>query len=510
MTEPFGGHGLVEVAFFIALGLPGFLSLRLAPIWPARDWGCDAYYFLLCREAFRQSPRLPIRLGGLFLCDYEEEWYPPAFIILIAALPNWLIRKYYWATSTAIDACLALPLTVAALYIVGFWPALGMLLFYALSPGLVTEFANLTSRVLAALLFNALLVAAYFSVDGAGWGLLFVAGVLVMALVFTHKLVTQLIWFLFPFLALVLGDPMWLLPLLIGYALAFASMPAMTWKIIRGHYDIVRFWQRHWPDLGKHQVRGSPLYGDVEEQRQGWFRSTSLLKGTLSQIKVLALTNPWAFACLPALVYAGQMPGEAVFALVCALGIYIWAASTALLPFLRMFGEGLKYLKFAEFCALFVVASALVQGGTVALATAIFAIPPALITIRGYVVVYRGYRRGTQHPSAQNTAELAGAFDCLRSLRAPRLLVLPLHLADRTAFETRKPVMWGAHGYGFSNLVGFFPVLTKPLSNFVRKHGLTHALIDTVDIDIERLGLGQCPVLGHSGRYGVFQLSSLE
>ena len=42
---------------------------QIYPIWPVRFQGCDAYYILMCAEAFRRERRLPIRLPPVYILE---------------------------------------------------------------------------------------------------------------------------------------------------------------------------------------------------------------------------------------------------------------------------------------------------------------------------------------------------------------------------------------------------------------------------------------------------------
>src|SRR4051794_3690656 len=129
-----------------------FLALRLWPIWPRRFQGCDAYYILLCAEAFRRRPRLPIRLPPVYLLEEEEQWYPPGFLLLCAAIPPRLLERHYWLVNHLVD--LGSGSIVFALASLAGQPLLGAaaMVVYALSPGLVLEYASLTTRPLGQLL----------------------------------------------------------------------------------------------------------------------------------------------------------------------------------------------------------------------------------------------------------------------------------------------------------------------------------------------------------------------
>lgn len=488
---------------FLVFSVPFFLVIRFFPMWGSRDWGCDTYYFLLCRSIFRNKKSIPIKVGGIFILDHHEEWYPPLFTLFISFLPDFVIKKYYWAISNIVDLFLINFFCVWVGSYIGWGEAVIILTFYAASPGLVSEFSSLTSRAVAALFFTCLIFSVVVSVQYNSLPALAISCLLMWVLIFTHKLTVQLLWFVLPFCAVVFLDYWFLIPLVGGYLLSFIFTPKMTVKIIRAHYDILIFWSVFWPDLGKHQLYQSPLYGNPSDELGGWFNIQNYWLDIKKQIKLLLGGSPFGPALLPSLFVFGELDWATQFAMVVALAIYFWSAATSFLTFLRAFGEGVKYLKFAEVFTLYVVVNAIFSGSILTVILSTFAV---VMTLRGYVRAFHNFKDRELQLTRQDGVQLTPLYEFIKHQPSIRLLVLPLHLADRTAYETRKPVLWGAHGYGFKNLHGFFPVLTKPIEYFINRYALTHALIDTVEISLDTVGFHDKKVLMQSGRYVLCKL----
>ena len=83
---------------------PIFMLIRLVPLWKIRNRGCDAFYFLLAAEKFREQKRIPVRFGGLFLLEEDEQWYPPLFYMILALIPDKTLAKIHWAMNHVFDA----------------------------------------------------------------------------------------------------------------------------------------------------------------------------------------------------------------------------------------------------------------------------------------------------------------------------------------------------------------------------------------------------------------------
>ena len=493
----------VNILVFVAVATPLFLGIRLFPIWSSRDWGCDTYYFLLCRDVFRKQRRIPIKNGGVFILDHDEEWYPPVFTVFISMLSDSIVEKHYWLISNVVDVLLINSVCVLIGLHNGWGVSATVLVLYALSPSMVSEYASLTSRAVAALMFNWLLVSIFLGVHFKSVEAILVSCFLMALLIFTHKLAIQLVWFVLPVCAVLFSDCWFILPLVGGYVLAFVVAPHMTVKIIRAHYDILKFWQAFWPDLGKHQIKSSPIYGKSLKQSDGWFDSQDAFSDLKRQIKLLIGTSPFCIALLPSIFNFDQLNWAVQSALVGAVSIYVWAVATSLVKPLRAFGEGIKYLKFVDLFTLFVVISAIADGNIL---TMIFAGLACGVSVRGYVSIFRSFKERQSKLTNQEGRDLAPIYEFVRKQDGMRLLVLPLHLADRTGYETRKPVLWGAHGYGFENLHDFFPVLNRPIEYFVERYSLTHALVDASEIPVDLIGLENKTITMISGSYLLCEL----
>ena len=495
----------MEVAASLAGLLAAFFLLRLGPVWHRRHQGCDAYYFLMASEALRRSRRLPIVLPPVYLLEPQEQWYPPGFTILLALLPRRFVERCYWVLTNAIDSVIA-----AALFL-WLWEAHGPGaawvggLAYSAS-ALFDEYGTLTSRSLASLLTALLLVASYLWTD-AGGGAWALAGAITAgyALLHTHKLSVQLLWFLIPFLAVIERDVAWFVPLAASYVAALAIGRGQFVNILRAHWDIVSFWQRNWRHLGAHAVDESPIYGD-SEAGTGFYGSAGP-KTLRLQVRRLLQFNPAAIA-LPVVVLAnGSLDQFEVFLWHCVVGIYLWSALTLIVDPLKCLGEGTKYIKFAIPPSLALVAGPLVEAGD-ALTLAI------LGTVLGaqcvlYFLVARRSRAVAVVQSGVLTPALSALLSRTATLGNIRLMCLPSHLADLAAYRTGAPVLWGTHGYGFKRAEAFFPIMRRPVEHFVERYRLTHLLLDRRYTNLVRLRLVEAAPVYEAGEIALFAFDDI-
>lgn len=495
------GFGL-SFLLSLPLTLLGFFVLRLGPIWRTRHQGCDAYFFLLCAESFRNERRLPIRLPNLYLLEPEEQWYPPMFSVLCSLMPKRWLERNYWLLNHLFDA---IPLLLLFTW-TNFRYDLGLgilaALAYAAAGPLVAEYRGLNSRAMAVLLFVAYMFANYYAVQGSWVAFIFTV-IFGVSLLYTHKLSVQLLWFLVLFLALLQLEPAWLWPLLTSYVVALVIGRGLFIKILRAHFDIVAFWYRNWRCLGAHQVRQSPVYGDGKAD-------TSIYAGggldlMIRNAKQLLHHNYFAIVVLLALPSLQVFSPFERFLMLWIFGTYVWASATLFLPQLRCLGYGIQYVKYAYLPSLMITVAILYRSAN----PVVWVVTGACIalTFRYYFVMITPLWKGDPGGTGLLTPDLAKLIEIIRSMSNARLLCVPPHLPDTVAYHTRKPVFWGTHGYGFRMVEPFFPVIRKPIGDFVREYGLTHLLIDKRYATLRELHIATEEILEDSGAFALVSLN---
>lgn len=494
------------MAFHMATGfvvaVAAFLAMRLYSAWPNRFQGCDAYNILLCARALRRARRLPIRLPGLFLLEDDEQWYPPGFLVLCALFREEWLERYYWILNSLVDLG-----SMAILYWLvarqgQAWIAVAAAAGYGAASGLANEFSSLNARPFGLMLFNLFVVTAAVGTASPAW--LAIACAIGVVLLYSHKLSAQQLWFTLPVLALGTGDWRWAALLPAIYVLAFALWPRGFFRIVQGHVAIVKFWHRHWPLLGAHMVRQSPIYGDGRTRTDvfasdGWRARWDFAKSVLHQ----------NYFVVPAVLLAVQDPPRAGWPLVFALwaaSVYVWGTAIYLLRWLRGIGLGLQYFKFALVPILaYVALTAPAQSS--ALIWSVVALAAAL-TARQYVLVSGLQRRGASATGAHNP-DIEPVVAALADDPAARVMCFPVHLCDLVAFTTGRPTYWGTHSHCFGErLARFFPVLRQSLDAYVADGRLTYLVIDRHYLAPEEIGLGHCASIVASGRYSLYRLDA--
>jgi len=150
-------------------------------------------------------------------------------------------------------------------------------------------------------------------------------------------------------------------------------------------------------------------------------------------------------------------------------GTYLWAFATLFVPRLRCLGGGHLYVFNTAAVGACYVAW---LPGTPA-AVGILGIS-VLLTAVSLLMAWRIVRA---RPAARDEM-FDQAVVALSASPRGRVAVFPLQSAEAVAWATHHAVLWGAHGYGFSHLRGFFPVLTQPVSTFLRQYRINWMLYD--------------------------------
>ena len=454
-----------------AAALVRLLPARIAP----HGAGVDQWYWKLYVETLRRTRRVPPELPQYVL--ERAQWYPPLFPWILSRLPASWFERHATRLSVAVDLIrMALLLWAAWAWGGGAVSLVVAGTAYALTPLLVTYNLQLNPRGLGALALDALWlsIAAIHvgAAPAAAWAVVALMGAVVLL---THKMTTQLLVFVSVVGAAIWPAPELLVVVPVSVLAAIVLSGGFYLRVTRAHADILRFWFRHWPWSGAHPVLDSPAYGQPGYESQGLFYR----RGARAWLRRLAFVvgfNPWAPAALAvgALAIAeGRTPqGPEGWALGWLGLVFAFALLTTLLPVLRCLGQGYLYGYNGAFpAALFLGLSWPSLGetwywwagiGGAALASAI-----ALAAF---------FRKLASSRTLKVDHELDAALGRLSGLPQGLVMCLPQHWHDVVAYRTRHPVLFGAHGYGFSLIEDVFPVLKCRMPELLRRHPVRYLL----------------------------------
>jgi hypothetical protein len=493
--------GTAATALAIALFA---LLWRLLPIAVRSSEGCDAYYFMTCREYMRQQWRIPLVLPLFYSLERPQQDYPPGFSFFLALLPDRVMQRYHWAISPAIDALVCGMVYILAIAL-GATPTNASIgaVIYALSPAATLETASLSSRQLGTLLFGLSMIGAVAFSTSAHLAYLAAAVILGAILLMTHKLSTQgwLIGLLTLAGLTVDWRPLLVLVAAVGVALVLSR--GFYWRIARTHIEYLDF-HRHYTDLiGTDQIADSPVYGG-QKMRKLSPEFPHNAREALGFARRMLQENEYLVVVLPAsamLMWGGvdALPGRVALlaAAMCVAGYLI-----LLLPPLRCIGYGRQYGKLGlvlAACAIpALLPSSSLLGGLTILCLG-FSLWRALHELRGVLADAPPAKGGLDTTSEE-------LFAHVRSMREDALFFcLPANLYDKLVHYTRRSVVWGGHGGPVMPILDQTPVLNQRVEEIAAKYGATHLILDLNYATPERLSLA-APQVWENQRYAIYDL----
>ena len=450
--------------------------LRVVPLWLSPSGaGIDHWFWKAYIEEFRRSGRFPPSLPQ-YVLD-EEQWYPPVFPLVLAFLPSALFDRWNRAVAIAIDLVRMLLLLAVAYWQSDGNPAVVALagLLYATTPIQISYNIQLNPRGLAALILDVVLILLLVQMSGSElWWIWGVIGLLSGVVLLTHKMTTQLFWFVILGTAVIYRH-WWLLALIPASLLsAMILSGGFYWKVLRAHWDIVSFWHKHWPWIGADLIRESPIYGDSKYERpeklhqsgwRGFFWHWIVLLGFGPAAWIACLLTYERLTGSPFLIYPTPL-------LVWLLLPCLFAVLTTFVAPLKCLGAGYLYVYNTSVLASLVLALTFQYTRAPWLSTPVVVLALAL-NVAGVLAYYRQFHRSKR---ARVQDELEEVIDRLREMPRGVVMCVPANWYEVVAYKTGQPVLWGGHGYGFRRLEPTWPRFLIPFSEIVRRYNVRYLI----------------------------------
>jgi hypothetical protein len=465
-------------AVFLATGALGlaFLLRYLPHVLAPLGIGVDHWYWKAYVEKYRSARAFPPHLPQ-FIFDVKQS-YPPLFPLLLAFLPHALFDRFSHILAIGIDlvrmACLmaiVYSLTGGNAFAVGVAGAV-----YAVTPLLVSYNVQLNPRGLAAIMldvmFFAVILAFFFKGPVWLWVVLIPSSGLILL---THKMTTQLFWFLCLAGSILLD---WHLILLIPLSVAVAMVMSrgFYWSVLAAHWDVVSFYLRNWRWAGANPVKESPIYGNYGYETPKKMHRKGAL-GIVKHIYVQFGYNPFAWLLMIVVPIFRWIPdsssGFNLFVLGWLSLTLAFALGTALVPVLRCIGAGHLYLYNAAFPSALLWGLLFHNGYTHA---------PGLL-LAGAVASLLGILRFYWHVKSSPTIKIDNEFErvlmFLSTKRDGTVMCVPPQWYDVVAYKTGLPVLYGGHGFGFKLLEETYPRLLIPLREVIERFNVRFIILES-------------------------------
>lgn len=452
------------------------IMLRVIPALVApRGVGVDQWFWRAYIEKLRDTKIFPPLLPQ-FLLD-QAQWYPPLFPVVLARLPAAVFSQYGRYLAVLIDLLRLVVLVLATRWLSGSDTAAVFAgAAYAMTPLLVTYNMQLNPRGMAALFLDLcwLTAATLLLADGAAWlwsVALFLAGLVLL----THKMTTQLFWFISLAGAAMTGRMELALLVPGSMVAAYVLSGGFYRKVLSAHADIASFWFRNWRWSGSNPILESPVYGEpgfespTKYYRSGW-------GPWLRRLQFVIGFNPWT----PAVLLIGLVAyvDGYVFSRI-ESWVFVWLALcfafallTTLVPMLRCLGQGYLYGYNGSFPAALALGMTWSGLGNEAYWQAVVALT-VLACLAGLTAFFRTLRNSR---TMQVSPQLEAAIERLAALPKGVVMCFPQHWHEVVAYRAQQPVLYGGHGYGFRRFQCVFPRLLEPVGVLIARHEVKYLL----------------------------------
>jgi hypothetical protein len=453
------------------------LFLRFLPCWVGSGVvGVDHWFWKLYIETNLRDKTFPPVLSQYVLDEYQ--WYPPLFQLVIAKLPKSVLDRYSYIVAIVIDLIRMMFLLVVISWITnGNLLAIGTAgLIYATTPLLISYNVQLNPRGLGAILLDLAIVLFV-------WVYLFKASVWIWSIIIllsgmillTHKMTTQVFWFLCLTAGLMASDWRGIVLIPISVVTALMISRGFYWKVMRAHWDIVSFWNRNWRWLQAHPVKESPIYGEKDYETPTKFHQKGF-RGFVRHLFYLFAYNPAAWLLCLVFIFNSHVvsigPKVFIWANWWFILILVFAIITVFVPFLKCLGSGYLYLYNAAF------PSALLWGITMSKSDTkiYFFIIFLTALILSFLSISFFYRNLKSSRTQKIDSDLEKVIHYLKDAPKGTVMCLPPQWYDVIAYKTGKEVLYGGHGYGFKLLEPVFPRLLLPMREIVRRYNVRYLI----------------------------------
>jgi hypothetical protein len=461
-------------AIIIFSAILRYLPHVIAPL----GMGVDHWFWKAYIEEYRKNKRFPPVLPQ-YLLD-QHQWYPPLFPLIMARLPDFLLDRFSHILAIVIDLIrLALLMTAAYMLTGRVNSLIGAGIVYSLTPILISYNVQLNPRGLGALFLDVIVLLLVWLIwlDGPLWiwaVVTFVSGLILL----THKMTTQLFWFLCIFAGVCFYD--WRLVMLVPLSIVSALIMSkgFYFNVFKAHRDIVSFWDRNWRWLTVHPILESPVYRNPGyETPTKYFRTG--VKGLARRLLYLLGFNPWIWAVLVAALYmyAGE-PMETFLTIEDAwmaqwLGlILLFMLLTTFIPFMRCLGNGYLYGYNASFPAGLLIA--MIWGGLKHDKVVEYILYGTFFLCLIGIAYFFWTLKNSKTQKIDE--DMDHVIKNLKDMPNGVVMCFPNHWHNVLAYKAKKSVLYGAHGFGF-NLIEFIsPRLLKPIKEVISKYKVKYLL----------------------------------
>lgn len=454
----------------------------------------------------RKNGKLPLKITTRYLVE-APFGYPPVIILFLSLFSKKFADKYQFLFSPFFDFVnnylifvsgylLTKNVTVAAV----------AQIISSLTPILVVEASNLSTRTISSLVFNLSFfpLILYSATHNICW--LAMSAIVLFILFFTHKLALQAYLFNVIGFSLVEKNPF--------YLFFFAAVFLAVWllggdlykRIFTDHLAILNYWRKLIKLRFAHQFRGVP-----KSKKSFDFTQKIFVLSLKNPYIYLIGNNPWLVVFFVAFFWSRFVISDypPLINLIIYNKLTLWVllsflASTLVLSVkkLRFLGEGNRYVEYSTFPLSILIASYFPSMVRFFGNSFVFVFFGGCLTLL-LSIIYIQKKTILEDRARTISKELWEIINFLNKKegKKARLAVFPFNLGDAMMYFLKGRVLTTDSALGLLQLMDVFPIVTKPMSAIIDKYRLSHVLFDKNYVGIEEMKLGKFKIEKNVGGY---------
>lgn len=456
-------------------------------------------------DYIRQYKKLPDVIKDRYIVEGPYD-YPPILLVVLSFFPKRFLEEFQWLISPIFDLFHNL-LLFATVYLVTENVVIAVVaqLIYALTPIVVLENSNLSTRSLGSLTLTlAFLPLLLYTVHENPLFLL-VAIFFNILLFFTHRFSTQALLFTSVFFTFYELNPLYLGVFALSVICATLFSGGFYLRILRGHFLLLKLWFKNMDRRFAHQIRGV----DKEIVQNPDFITRVYCLFWKVPIGAIIGSNPWVLFVWLFLLGSVRLPlnwfgaetSARLFSKLATWAIvaFVLAVATTWLKPLRFLGEGQRYLEAGAF------PTAIIAG--LVICRFVWArhhplwIAFSLVFAGGCLagILYIQKKAIIEDTNRTITPALWEVIKFLRWKKEEiRIACIPHTLADAIMYFTNSRVLCTDNSVGNWKLLDFFPVIKRAPSEIVKKYDLNYLLVNENYVKIDELKLPSAHVAFHT------------
>ncbi len=440
-------------AFFITV----LFFFRVIIIFRYQTNAVDEFSYLLLLREFRK--KIPIDLGDKFVLEDDKSFYPIGYIFYLYIFKRMLSYK----TGKIIVILIpdVIEFAAAALFLNLMSVEFDLSLLFALivfSPAKLAYNNQLASRGLGDLFFFLFCLA--FVLANSDQHLFlsyFLMSVGTVGVILTHKMTLQLLIFaVVPtlFIFLEIHAEFFLISVITSIALSYMVLgKAFSVGQALAHFDIVSFWYRNWPFLGKDQFH---LFRPHTVQLKTEYHANNV-RSVIEKIIRSVGHNPIAAVIVVYSILIGEWNTFAII----VMSIWAMVLATLFIDPLKCLGAGHLYVQnTVGASAIFFVIE--LQSSKDSFTWLLVLGLLGFLASSG-IVVFKLLKVDDKKQKNQALEKIA---ECLESLELGTVLVVPFGLSNLVGLRTKHRIFFGGHTSGFRKLEPYWPIWrTLPIAD---------------------------------------------